>query len=419
MSKGDFGGYKRIMQYFWDPEPRNEDPSGAEIWCLGRQYTLNYSTIKGIGFASGQVSNGQDIGANGRTSNFIDVEHENSHARNTEEPDYAATQESNIEESGGWPTEFLDDFESRFWFTYRSNFPPIPRSDDPQASASISLAVRLRSQFLHQGGFTSDTGWGYWRRGQQQLEERQLLALFADDPEAPFSIHRFVEHGASACGKHPGEWFGPSATARCIQALSKAYAASGLEVYINGDGADVYEDKLKSLATTRAGIFTPTLILVGIRLGIDRVTPAYRKALKSSLQLPQSIGIAGGRPSSSLYFVGIQDDNFFYLDPHQTRQCLPWHVNAGEYSEEEVSSCHSRRLRRLSIDDMDPSMLIAFLIRDMDDWKTWREAITKIPGKPIIHIADKEPNMHIQGAEKENAIDDVEIFDENEDDNAM
>lgn len=64
-------------------------------------------------------------------------------------------------------------------------------------------------------------------------------------------------------------------------------------------------------------------------------------------------------------------------------------------------------------------MLIAFLIRDMDDWKTWREAITKIPGKPIIHIADKEPNMHIQGAEKENAIDDVEIFDENEDDNAM
>lgn len=165
------------MQYFWDPEPRNEDPSGAEIWCLGRQYTLNYSTIKGIGFASGQVSNGQDIGANGRTSNFIDVEHENSHARNTEEPDYAATQESNIEESGGWPTEFLDDFESRFWFTYRSNFPPIPRSDDPQASASISLAVRLRSQFLHQGGFTSDTGWGCMIRSGQSLLANALAML--------------------------------------------------------------------------------------------------------------------------------------------------------------------------------------------------------------------------------------------------
>lgn len=56
-----------------------------------------------------------------------------------------------------------------------------------------------------------------WRKGQAPEAEAKLLSLFADDPEAPFSIHRFVEHGASACGKHPGEWFGPSATARCIQ----------------------------------------------------------------------------------------------------------------------------------------------------------------------------------------------------------
>lgn len=56
-----------------------------------------------------------------------------------------------------------------------------------------------------------------WRRGSRQDEERRLLALFADNAQAPFSIHRFVQHGESACGKHPGEWFGPSATASCIQ----------------------------------------------------------------------------------------------------------------------------------------------------------------------------------------------------------
>lgn len=56
-----------------------------------------------------------------------------------------------------------------------------------------------------------------WRRGQQEQEERKLLSLFADDPRAPYSIHSFVRHGATACGKYPGEWFGPSATARCIQ----------------------------------------------------------------------------------------------------------------------------------------------------------------------------------------------------------
>lgn len=38
---------------------------------------------------------------------------------------------------------------------------------------------------------------------------------------------------------------------------------------------------------------------------------------------PQSVGIAGGRPSSSYYFVGAQADNLFYLDPHHARPAVP------------------------------------------------------------------------------------------------
>jgi len=56
-----------------------------------------------------------------------------------------------------------------------------------------------------------------WKRGEQEPEEKELLSLFADDPAAPFSIHKFVEHGAAACGTRPGQWFGPSATAQCIE----------------------------------------------------------------------------------------------------------------------------------------------------------------------------------------------------------
>lgn len=58
-----------------------------------------------------------------------------------------------------------------------------------------------------------------WRRGTKDREEKEILSLFADDPRAPYSIHSFVRHGATACGKYPGEWFGPSATARCIQSV--------------------------------------------------------------------------------------------------------------------------------------------------------------------------------------------------------
>ena len=45
--------------------------------------------------------------------------------------------------------------------------------------------------------------------------------------------------------------------------------------------------------------------------------------MKALYMLPQSVGIAGGRPSSSYYFVGSQADNPFYLNPHLTRAMIP------------------------------------------------------------------------------------------------
>ena len=39
--------------------------------------------------------------------------------------------------------------------------------------------------------------------------------------------------------------------------------------------------------------FHPTLVLVGTRLGIDKITHVYWEALIAALQMPQSVGIAG------------------------------------------------------------------------------------------------------------------------------
>jgi hypothetical protein len=71
---------------------------------------------------------------------------------------------------------------------------------------------------------------------------------------------------------------------------------TGLKVYVTGDGSDVYEDSVMKVAKTDDGVFHPTLILVGTRLGIDKITPVYWEALKASLQMPQSMGIAGYAP---------------------------------------------------------------------------------------------------------------------------
>lgn len=76
------------------------------------------------------------------------------------------------------------------------------------------------------------------------------------------------------------------------RALANNYDPAGLRVYITRDGGDVYEDAFRKVAVVD-GVFKPTLILVGIRLGIERVTPVYWEALKACVQMPQSVGIAG------------------------------------------------------------------------------------------------------------------------------
>lgn len=64
-------------------------------------------------------------------------------------------------------------------------------------------------------------------------------------------------------------------------------------------------------------------------------------------------------------------------------------------------------------------MLIAFLIRDENDWKQWRQAVQEVQGKAVIHVADNDPALYGQTSEREGAIDEVESFDEADDDDTI
>ena len=240
--------YKRLVRYFYDPQLKNEDMSDTPIWCLGREYASNppqqpVSTIEHDDIV--EVASSTESHASETTASTSPDSHASIPPTSTSSFDDAALVNSddvpslsNDPSEGGWPSVFLDDFESKVWMTYRSNFPPIPRSQDPGASSGMTFSVRLRS-LADREGFSSDTGWGcmirsgqsllanalvmlqmgrdWRRRSSQAREESKVVSLFADDSRAPFSVHRFVQHGASACGKHPGQWFGPSAAASCIK----------------------------------------------------------------------------------------------------------------------------------------------------------------------------------------------------------
>lgn len=203
-----------------------------------------------------------------------------------------------------------------------------------------------------------------------------------------------------------------------------------MRVYTTGDSPDVYEDSFMATAKSTDGVFKPTVILISTRLGIDKITQVYWEALISALQMPQSLGIAGydtltadqhisthanhekrsGRPSSSHYFVGSQGNFMFYLDPHHTRVALPYKENIKDYTAEEVDSCHTSRLRRLHVQEMDPSMLIGFIIRSEKEWEEWRRGIQYVQGKAIIHVADSDPRLQNKPEGREGAIEEVEIL---------
>ncbi|KAI0881008.1 cysteine protease ATG4 [Annulohypoxylon maeteangense] len=435
---------RRIVQMFWDPEPTNDVIRDQPVWCLGSSYKLNSSSSPKSDPSSTSAPapnpSSAPAPATASASEPSPKDPIQAPSRLPETPPDSTS--SSFDSSlaydeapldGGWPPAFLDDFESRIWMTYRSEFDPITKSHDPKALSALSFSMRLKSQLSDQTGFASDSGWGCmirsgqsllanamlvhrlgrgWRRSIPDREEKKIVSLFADDPRAPYSIHNFVRHGASACGKYPGEWFGPSATARCIQALTNSTEAT-LRVYSTGDGPDVYEDNFMKIAKPDDNTFHPTVILVGTRLGIDKITPVYWEALTASLQMPQSIGIAGGRPSSSHYFIGVQGLHFFYLDPHYTRPALPYHEEPEEYTEEELDTCHTRKLRRLHVKEMDPSMLIGFLIRDEEDWRDWRRSVKHVQGKAIIHVSDHDPTAHMH--ESGGPIDEVQtLSDEDE-----
>lgn len=169
MSSVDLGRYKRIVQAFWDPEPHNDDTSGSCIWCLGREYATRYTPHGSRGPESKAKREGPALEMQDSHQNAKRIKLVATNGTSPGEPDALS---HDPESDRGWPSEFLDDCESRLWFTYRSNFTAIKKSSD----ASMTLSVRLRS-LGDQGGFTSDTGWGCMIRSGQSLLANALLVL--------------------------------------------------------------------------------------------------------------------------------------------------------------------------------------------------------------------------------------------------
>lgn len=233
------------------------------------------------------------------------------------------------------------------WFSYRKGFHlPVP----------------------HGGPLTYDTGWGCVHRcGQMMLctalrrhcvaPARELLLLFRDVEDAPYSLQRITSHGAR-CGRAVGQWLDPTTMALCLRAVVDAGAAAGhtgpLAVEVT-DHATVDCDRLLRRADT-----SPVLLLVPVMLGMGpEMNSVYIDGIRACFRVPGCVGIVGGRVRHALYLVGCRGGTAAVLDPHRVQPAF--------VDEQSVGAVRPPRRNGVPIASLGPSCVAGFYAATPDD----------------------------------------------------
>jgi cysteine protease ATG4 len=175
-----------------------------------------------------------------------------------------------------------------------------------------------RHNFEKIGWFTDDVGWGCTLRSLQMLIGNVLLRkcnihpskYVVDKMERPLSIHNLITYGQSY-GLREGEWFYPSIACRCLRDIWKESTLKTMFKVV------IYGEDIKEVPNASY----PMLMILPVKLGIDKMDEKYQCMLVDMLKESCSMGIIGGSGTSSYYYVGVDSGGkIYYLDPHELRK---------------------------------------------------------------------------------------------------
>ncbi|PVV03627.1 hypothetical protein BB560_001890 [Smittium megazygosporum] len=293
-----------------------------------------------------------------------------------------------------YPTKFVDRFQNLIWCTYRYNCRPLDPSNfttDAGWGCMLRAGQTLLAQALQYHYFGKDYNMD-WNNMEERLQYLKIIKMFIDDEHQSSicSIYRMSELGKTQ-GMSVGEWFGPNGTCNIIK-----NSDIPIEIYVTSDGVvrlcdiiDLPEGKFYSEILGKEfkekNCMKPTLILVATRLGIDRVNPIYYNFIKFCLTVPQTVGIAGGKPSSALYFPGFDNNDLIYLDPHINKPAVEQR-KIDEYCLDDIISYRCTSPKKINISKIDPCMFFGFYIHDIYEFVDFYKRIISLDNKGISNI---------------------------------
>ncbi|KAJ5067166.1 cysteine protease atg4 [Anaeramoeba ignava] len=103
---------------------------------------------------------------------------------------------------------------------------------------------------------------------------------------------------------------------------------------------------------------------------------------------PQSVGFIGGYKNSGLYFFGYQEENLFFLDPHQVQTKVNGMLNSD--FQFPTNSYKPPFLPRIKFSQLDPCLSVGFLCQTRRSFRDFRKRVKSIPKNSLFFSIERK-----------------------------
>jgi cysteine protease ATG4 len=105
------------------------------------------------------------------------------------------------------------------------------------------------------------------------------------------------------------------------------------------------------------------IIFLSLRLGLDKLEPMYHNLIPKFFDIPNNIGIIGGKSYSAHYFIGVSNGRLMYLDPHINQKSISY-----KELRERYTTYLEKEVYLLEVKNMSPAFTVGFYFRSFYEY---------------------------------------------------